>query len=88
MVKRVFWVALGATAGILIVRKASKTLHKFSPSGIAEGAAGLPGTIGGAFQDFADDVRAAAAEREFELYRVLGVDVAEPAADGRRQLPR
>lgn len=87
MGKRVFWIALGATAGILIVRKASKTLHKFTPSGIADGAAGLPGAIGEAFQDFADDVRAAAAEREFELYRVLGVDVADPA-EGDKKLPR
>jgi hypothetical protein len=87
MGKRVFWIALGATAGILVVRKASKTLRKFTPSGIAEGAAGLPGAIGEAFQDFADDVRSAAAEREFELYRVLGVDVAEPT-DGDKKLPR
>lgn len=84
MVKRVFWVALGATAGILVVRKASKTLHKFTPSGIAEGTAGLPGAIGGALHDFADDVRAAAAEREFELYRVLGVD----AIERDKELPR
>jgi hypothetical protein len=75
MVKRVFWVALGATVGVLVVTKASKTLRKFSPAGIAESAGGLPGAISGKFQDFADDVRAAAAEREFELYRVLGVDV-------------
>lgn len=87
MVKRVFWVALGATAGVLVVRKASKALRKFTPTGIAEGASGLPGAVSGAFQDFADDVRAAAAEREFELYRVLGVDAIEPT-DGDRQLPR
>ncbi len=78
MVKRVFWVALGATVGVLVVTKASKTLRRFSPSGIAQGAGSLPGAIGGALQDFADDVRAAAAEREFELYRVLGVDAKEP----------
>lgn len=78
MAKRLFWVALGATVGVLVVTKASKTLRKFSPAGIAEGAGALPGSIGGRFQSFADDVRAAAAEREFELYRVLGVDIKEP----------
>jgi hypothetical protein len=78
MVKRVFWVALGATVGVLVVTKTSKTLRKFSPAGIAQGAGGLPGAIGGRLQGFADDVRAAAAEREFELYRVLGVDAKEP----------
>jgi hypothetical protein len=75
MTKRLFWIALGATVGVLVVTKASKTLRKFSPSGIAEGASGIPGAITGRLQDFADDVRNAAAEREFELYRVLGVDV-------------
>ncbi len=87
MGKRVFWIAFGAAAGILVVRKASKTLGKLTPSALAEGAAGLPGAIGGAWQEFADDVRAAAAEREFELYRALGVDAAEPA-DGRGEHAR
>ena len=75
MVKRVFWVALGASVGILVVTKASKTLRKFSPSGLADGAAGMPGAVGGAVRGFLDDVHYAAAEREMELYRVLGVDV-------------
>jgi hypothetical protein len=78
MVKRVFWVALGATVGVLVVNRASKTMRKFTPSGIAQGAGGLPGAITGRFQEFADDVRNAAAEREFELYRVLGVDAKDP----------
>ena len=75
MVKRVFWVALGASAGILFVTKASKTLRRFCPSGIADGAARMPGAVGGAVRGFLDDVHYAAAEREMELYRVLGVDV-------------
>ena len=75
MVKRVFWVALGASVGVLVVTKASKTLRRFSPSGIADGAAGVPGAVGGAVRGFLDDVQYAAAEREMELYRVLGVDV-------------
>ncbi|MBS2963718.1 hypothetical protein KGA66_11710 [Actinocrinis puniceicyclus] len=81
MGKRVFWIAFGAAAGILVVRKASKTLGKLTPSALAEGAAGLPGVFGEALQGFADEVRTAAAEREFELYRALGVDAAE-SADG------
>ncbi|MGH8963302.1 MAG: hypothetical protein ACRDWT_19275 [Jatrophihabitantaceae bacterium] len=76
--KRMFWVALGASVGVLVVTKTSKVLRKFTPTALAEGATGLPGQIGGAVQDFADDVRAAATEREFELYKVLGVDVKEP----------
>jgi gas vesicle protein len=70
MTKRLFWVALGAAAGVFAVSKAGKTLRKFTPSGLADSAGALPGAL----QDFADDVRMAAAEREMELYRVLGVD--------------
>jgi hypothetical protein len=78
MVKRMFWVTLGATVGILVVTKASKTLRRFTPSGIADSASGVPGAISGALHGFADDFRAAATEREFELYHVLGVDVSDP----------
>ena len=78
MGKRLFWVALGATVGVIVVSKATRTLRKFTPSGLADSATGLPGAIGGALQDFADDVRTAAAERELELYSVLGVDVKDP----------
>jgi hypothetical protein len=76
--KRLFWVALGATAGVVVVRRASKALRKFTPSGLADTATGLPGALGGKLQGFADDVRVAAAERELELYQVLGVDVKDP----------
>jgi hypothetical protein len=78
MVKRVFWVALGATVGVLVVTKGAKALRKFTPSGIADGASGMPDAVRG----FLDDVQYAAAEREMELYRVLGVDV--PDTDGPR----
>lgn len=76
MVKRVFWVALGATVGVLVVTKASKSLRRFTPSGIADG-------VPGALRGFLDDVHYAAAEREMELYRVLGVDVNEGPNDRR-----
>ena len=81
MTNRLFWVALGATVGILVVSKASRTLRRFTPAGMAESTAGVPGAIGGALQDFADDVRAAAAEREFELYRLLGIDAHDGGAE-------
>jgi hypothetical protein len=77
MVKRLFWVALGATVGVLVVTKASKTMRKLAPSSLADQAAGVPGRLSGAWSDLTEDVRSAAAEREFELYRALGVDVPE-----------
>jgi hypothetical protein len=77
MVKSLFWAALGASVGILVVTKASKTFRKMSPAGLADSASGVPGRLTGAWSDLTEDIRSAAAEREFELYRALGVDVPE-----------
>ncbi|HET9169950.1 MAG TPA: hypothetical protein VFN97_10950 [Actinospica sp.] len=77
MIKRVFWVALGASVGIVAVNRASKAVKKLAPGSIAGSASGVPGRITAAWQDFAEDVRSAAAEREFELYRTLAVDTVE-----------
>jgi hypothetical protein len=75
VIKRAFWVALGATVGIVAVTQANKLLKKLSPANLAESAAGIPDALTGGLRGFADEVRSAAAEREFELYRVLGVDL-------------
>jgi hypothetical protein len=77
VVKRVFWVALGASAGVVAVNRATRAARRLAPRAMADSAAGVPGRITGAWQDFAEDVRSAAAEREFELYHTLGVDTAE-----------
>ena len=84
MVKRVFWVALGASVGVLVVTKASATLRRFTPSGMVAGAAGMSGALGEAVRGFLDDVHHAAAEREMELYHALGVDTPDAALDGPR----
>jgi hypothetical protein len=78
MAKRVFWVALGATVGVLVVTKGAKTLRKFTPSALADSASGIPGALGDNVRGFLEDVQYAAAEREMELYRALGVDVPDP----------
>jgi Family of unknown function (DUF6167) len=70
--KRVFWIALGATAGVLVVRKLQKTAHAYTPAGLAESVAGL----GEGIRYFADEVRAGMAEREIELRDALGIDEA------------
>ena len=41
LMRRVFWVAVGAAAGVYAVRKVQKTLHAYSPSGLAERAGGV-----------------------------------------------
>jgi hypothetical protein len=85
MMKRVFWVALGASVGVLVVVKGSKALRRFTPSGLADSASAVPDAITGRFRGFADEVRLAAADREFELYQALGVDLPD---DGPRDAAR
>jgi hypothetical protein len=77
MVKRVFWVALGASVGVVAVNRATRAARRLAPAAVAETAAGVPGRISSAWQEFTGDVRSAAAEREFELYHTLGVDTAQ-----------
>ncbi|MEO7979546.1 MAG: DUF6167 family protein [Sporichthyaceae bacterium] len=72
--RRLFWVAVGAAAGVYAVRKVQKTLHAYSPGGLAERATGA----GAGLRAFADEVREGMAQREAELREALGM---EPAHD-------
>ena len=67
--RRVFWVAVGAAAGVYAVRKVQKTLDAYSPSGLAERA----GSVGDQLRGFVDEVRAGMAHREAELREALGM---------------
>jgi hypothetical protein len=69
-VKRVFWVALGATAGVLVVRKLSRTAEAYTPEGVGRSLASLADAV----REVADAVREGMAEREAELRVALGVD--------------
>ena len=91
--RRVFWIALGATAGVLIVRKLTQVAHRFTPAGMADGVAGAGERAQGALADFGSAVSQHAAEREAELRSALGLDSAdldgldaEPDADDLRFL--
>jgi hypothetical protein len=77
-VRRLFWLTLGATAGVLVVRKITKTAHAFTPAGLADSAGG----IGDSIRYFADQVRAGMVEREAELRAALGIE-----ADGQDLSP-
>ena len=69
-VRRLFWVALGATAGVLVVRKVTRVAQAYSPEGLGRSAASLADGL----RDLADAVREGMAEREQELRIALGVD--------------
>ena len=74
MTRRLFYIALGATAGVLIVRKLTSTAQKFTPAGVQTGLIGAIGNLGDALRDFGTEVRVGMSERETELRTGLGLD--------------
>jgi hypothetical protein len=72
--RRLFYIALGATAGVLIVRKVSATAQRFTPSGMSQGVAGAIGGLGDAIRGFGEEIRLGMAEREAELREGLGLE--------------
>jgi hypothetical protein len=83
-VRRVFWMAVGATVAVVVVRRVGRVLDAASPEGINRS---LTSAVG-ALRDLAEDVRDAMAEREQELRVALGVepgtmDADDPSAHGR-----
>lgn len=80
--RRLFWVTLGATAGVLVVRRLTSAATRFNREGVSRSLDGIGDRVAG----FADEVRAGMAEREAELRDSLGLDgrhdvVDSPAAD-------
>ncbi|MEQ4209535.1 DUF6167 family protein [Actinopolymorpha sp. B9G3] len=76
--KRVFWVAVGATVGILVVRKLSQKADQFTPQGVAKQLSGL----GDAVRAFGAEVRAGMEAREQELREALALDDHHPNGHG------
>jgi hypothetical protein len=76
--RRLFWLAMGVTIGVLVVRKLSAAADRLTPQSIAgqlaEGLRDLADAIG----DFGADVRAAASAREAELRAGTGLDAPLP----------
>ena len=87
--RRLFWLAMGITIGVLVVRKLSRAAEKLTPQGIAGQLADGLRDLAEAIGDFGADVRAAAASREEELRAGTGLDAPLPersqtALPGRR----
>jgi hypothetical protein len=72
--RRLFWLGLGATVGVLVVRKLSQAAQKLTPQGVAQSfAAGLT-ELAEALRDFAADVRDAMSSQEAALREAAGLD--------------
>jgi len=76
-----FYIALGATVGILVVRKASQAAAKFTPAGMQSSMTGALGGLGDAIREFGVNVREGMAEREEMLRAELGLDGRHDAVD-------
>jgi hypothetical protein len=84
--RRMFWVALGATVGVLVVRKVTKAAQSYSPSGIALSLSGGLSDLGEGLREMAEVVREGMAQRETELRYALGMDTGT-LSDGREMSP-
>ena len=79
--RRLFWISLGATVGVLAVRKVQQTAESLSPAGVAGSVRSGLADLTEAVRDFADEVQVAMLERETDLRTALGLDddgVAQP----------
>ncbi|MGH3438815.1 MAG: hypothetical protein ACRDRN_20390 [Sciscionella sp.] len=97
--KRLFWLGVGVAAGVAASRKASSTVRKATPAGVAENLGGAVRELAAAIGAFGADVRAGMTERESELSEVVahksGMEVgghhggnAAPTADARARARR
>ena len=68
--KRLFWLALGVTVGVLVMRKLTSTAQQLSPRGMSASLQGLAEAV----RDFADEVREGMSVRERELAEGTGID--------------
>lgn len=80
--RRVFWIALGATAGVLVVRRVTRVAESLTPEGAADRVSAGLGQLAESVRAFTDEVRAGMAERDAELRHALGI-----AADGSGATP-
>jgi hypothetical protein len=74
-VRRLFWVSMGATAGVLVFRKVTATAKELTPAGIADRVSDSGGSLFDSVKEFFEDVRERAHDREEELNVALGIDV-------------
>lgn len=81
--RRLVYVAFGATLAVLVYRKAEKVAEGFTPLGIAGTLSDSLSVLGMGVHDFASEVKLAMTERESELRLALGLEPAPLQVSGR-----
>jgi hypothetical protein len=70
MIRRLFWLVLGAMMGSWAAFRLKRLMRALTPQALVHQASGVGHTV----RDFADDVRHAMHAREDELRDALGLD--------------
>ncbi|MBV6698274.1 DUF6167 family protein [Kitasatospora aureofaciens] len=73
MVRRIFWMAVGAGATVWAMNKANAAVHRLTPDSLSGTAARGALHLGDLAKQFAQDVKAGMAEREEQLRDDLGL---------------
>lgn len=71
---RLFWIAVGAGAGVYAVRKLTKTVEQYTPAAMGDSLSSSLASVGEGLREMAEVIREGMAEREQELRVALGVD--------------
>ena len=74
MVRRIFWMAVGAGATVWAMNKANEAVHRLTPDSLSGTATRSALHLGDAAKRVAADVRAGMTEREEQLRADLGLD--------------
>jgi hypothetical protein len=80
--RRLFWVALGAVVGALVVRRVHKAAQAYTPEGISRSLT----NVAEALREAAGVVREGMAAREAELRVALGVEAGDLDPDTAQDL--
>jgi hypothetical protein len=80
--RRLFWIALGATLGVLLFRRIGKVIESYSPAGVGRSLS----SVGDGLRELAEVVREGMAEREGELRTALGVDAGTTTPEAAQSL--
>ncbi len=66
--KRLLWLGIGLAVGGLVVRRVTRKVQSYTPSGLATSLSESAGGLVESVRSFVEDVRVAMAEREREIH--------------------
>lgn len=70
--RRLFWLSMGVTIGVMVVRKVERAVERLMPKSVAGGLVSRLRQLADDLSSFAADVRTASAQREAELRQQYG----------------